>query len=455
MLTELDYSSSQDTLVFVGDLIAKHPSLQSSLDTLSYLRSLNAHSVRGNHDQSVISFRAYFAENYRRTHPSPDTLTDAQVEEFDYSTWEALDAPAPLANWHPLPKDWTWGSEHWKLARKMSNADATWLANLPLTIHIRPIHAYVIHAGLLPWTVPRSGLSALSDANYTAAVEEGGGSVDEEGWLPPDLLGSLKPDYFAPMTKKTTEYIMNSLEHSVLMVEQNRDPYSQCRISFLAWIIRIIADCSDVTALIEVRGVKKHGRPSKKDSGKPWHKIWNKSMRNCRIFSDTVEQFGIQALELEDEPIESRDLQDEDTGTAEGLDVDSEQEGEGDEDSDDDDDDDGENEEETSTKDIVVQRMKACRKLNVMWVNDLSLCAFNPANLILPSYGHWAGQGLNINKHTFGLDSGAVYGRKLSALIISPHGTYSTERKSSRLQFQDIKVEGRKAVIATLKCKQP
>ena len=33
-------------------------------------------------------------------------------------------------------------------------------------------------------------------------------------------------------------------------------------------------------------------------------------------------------------------------------------------------------------------------------------------------YGHWARQGLNIRRNTIGLDSGVVYGRKLSAYIL-------------------------------------
>ncbi|GAA5949480.1 hypothetical protein JCM21900_000234 [Sporobolomyces salmonicolor] len=33
-------------------------------------------------------------------------------------------------------------------------------------------------------------------------------------------------------------------------------------------------------------------------------------------------------------------------------------------------------------------------------------------------YGHWAGQGLKIQKHSIGLDTGCVYGRRLSALVV-------------------------------------
>ena len=36
-------------------------------------------------------------------------------------------------------------------------------------------------------------------------------------------------------------------------------------------------------------------------------------------------------------------------------------------------------------------------------------------------YGHWARKGLNIRSNTYGLDSGCVYGRALSAYILETH----------------------------------
>ncbi|GAA6017501.1 hypothetical protein JCM10207_008248 [Rhodosporidiobolus poonsookiae] len=45
-------------------------------------------------------------------------------------------------------------------------------------------------------------------------------------------------------------------------------------------------------------------------------------------------------------------------------------------------------------------------------------------------YGHWAGQGLQVQKHSIGLDSGCVYGRRLSALVV-PLGSNSSSPLSS------------------------
>lgn len=46
-------------------------------------------------------------------------------------------------------------------------------------------------------------------------------------------------------------------------------------------------------------------------------------------------------------------------------------------------------------------------------------------------YGHWARQGLNIQEHTYGLDSGCTYGRKLSAYILE-------EKKLVQIQAKKV-----------------
>ncbi|TNY21561.1 hypothetical protein DMC30DRAFT_375637 [Rhodotorula diobovata] len=45
-------------------------------------------------------------------------------------------------------------------------------------------------------------------------------------------------------------------------------------------------------------------------------------------------------------------------------------------------------------------------------------------------YGHWAGQGLQVQDHSIGLDSGCVYGRRLSALVV-PLSSASSPSSSS------------------------
>ncbi|KAK4331207.1 Metallophos domain-containing protein [Rhodotorula toruloides] len=46
-------------------------------------------------------------------------------------------------------------------------------------------------------------------------------------------------------------------------------------------------------------------------------------------------------------------------------------------------------------------------------------------------YGHWAGQGLQVHDHSIGLDTGCVYGRRLSALVVPLSNTSRSSTSSS------------------------
>jgi hypothetical protein len=49
-----------------------------------------------------------------------------------------------------------WRDEHFRIAKAMSQESADWLKKRSMTLHIRSLHAYVVHAGLLPWTIPKN-----------------------------------------------------------------------------------------------------------------------------------------------------------------------------------------------------------------------------------------------------------------------------------------------------------
>lgn len=143
-LRELDYSHDQtrhhnDSLVFVGDLVAKHPDIKSSLDTVKYIRSLNAYSVRGNHDQAVLDWRAWMERSQLE---GLGTTEDVEVSS------EESEPEQPPQN-VPTPLKHKWRDEHFRIAKQMSQASADWLAKRSMTLHIRSLHTYVVHAGLL------------------------------------------------------------------------------------------------------------------------------------------------------------------------------------------------------------------------------------------------------------------------------------------------------------------
>ena len=52
LLAKCAYNPNDTTLIFVGDLVNKGP---YSAETVSYVRTLGAYCVRGNHDESALT----------------------------------------------------------------------------------------------------------------------------------------------------------------------------------------------------------------------------------------------------------------------------------------------------------------------------------------------------------------------------------------------------------------
>ncbi|KAK4054033.1 hypothetical protein OIO90_003678 [Microbotryomycetes sp. JL221] len=81
MLDKLTFSEMDDSLVFVGDLVAKS-SVSSSIATVKRLREMGAVGVRGNNDQGVIAWRRWMEAYGRRT-------SSASTEEAAYAVGKA------------------------------------------------------------------------------------------------------------------------------------------------------------------------------------------------------------------------------------------------------------------------------------------------------------------------------------------------------------------------------
>jgi hypothetical protein len=98
---------------------------------------------------------------------------------------------------------------------------------------------------------------------------------------------------------------------------------------------------------------------------------------------------------------------------------------------------------------------------------------------LCPRYGHAAARGLDLHPYSFGLDSGAVYGRSFSALVVegrnwkgndgskkskkdddSKKKKQSSSRrgerlKSKKLESVDVAIGGRFARVYSMKTKKP
>jgi predicted phosphodiesterase len=58
LLYDLNYSSTKDVFIHVGDIITKGPH-KDSMSLLTYLASNNITGVRGNNDQKVVEWRGW------------------------------------------------------------------------------------------------------------------------------------------------------------------------------------------------------------------------------------------------------------------------------------------------------------------------------------------------------------------------------------------------------------
>ena len=257
LLDELAYTNvtstnEADTLAFVGDLVAKHPDIQRSLDTLDYVRSLHAASVRGNHDQDVLNWRHYI-ESYTAIGAASDPDNEPTAPD---------DVPEALKH--------KWRDEHFKIAKSMSEEAAAWLDGRSLTLHIRSLHAYIVHAGLLPWTIPKNtGKKKQGNKPKANTLQKQLADIDFSNTLgitsETDFLQSSSNGSFTPLNSSSsasTPHADSKLdpEMAILTVKQNRDPYT----------------------LLEMRSIKKSGKVTKKsNTGKPWAPIWNVVMAGC------------------------------------------------------------------------------------------------------------------------------------------------------------------------------
>ena len=167
------YHPKTDHLIHVGDIVAKGPP-DGSLNVLAYMAKHNITGVRGNHDQMVIGWRAWI-ENVLSYSGGRSWLVKLEKKRKNERRAYLRELKKALKKgkedeWKRIPDDWEFMGEHYTIARKMSDEQASYLSSLPLVMHIPRLHAFVVHAGLLPLDPRRS---ATSDKQPLARVPEG------------------------------------------------------------------------------------------------------------------------------------------------------------------------------------------------------------------------------------------------------------------------------------------
>jgi predicted phosphodiesterase len=106
LMSRLNYSPSHDTLIHVGDLVAKG---SRHSDVLDWFQEHNVLGVRGNHDQPVIQWRAWMEWTGGYSwEEAMDELNNEELSEVEMRVGKMG------RKW---PKGWEWKGEHWHIAR--------------------------------------------------------------------------------------------------------------------------------------------------------------------------------------------------------------------------------------------------------------------------------------------------------------------------------------------------
>ncbi|KAJ7903490.1 Metallo-dependent phosphatase-like protein, partial [Mycena olivaceomarginata] len=249
LLDKLAYDPSSDVLLHLGDIVAKGPH-EGSMAVLSYMAQNNITGVRGNHDQKVIEWRSWL-EWIRGIDGGKRFLTDFHAKAKAASP----DDPEEWAEKHikkiakrkwrmKIPDGWKILSDHYRIARAMSDAEYRYLLSLPLVLHVPTAHTFIAHAGVLP-----------SDPRYAPYHRR------QPLARIPVLPHGVKHDKTSP--EKTLPLLRRLQETAVLTdVPQNTDP----------WVT------------LNMRGVLADHSVTRSKDGEPWSDVWNHDIDLCEGF---------------------------------------------------------------------------------------------------------------------------------------------------------------------------
>lgn len=273
------------------------------------------------------------------------------------------------------------------MRRDLTQAQAAYLMSFPLVNHVPHLHLFIAHAGILPSdprlspTDPRQPLAHLpdSDSRHHPIGYDPNTDVDADRDRDDAFMGRLHAKMIVPSAEEPTagtaqanltESVLRQMQETALLQEvpQNRD----------AWVV------------LNMRSVKKKGKVTRYvgprlslrslltlscrngEKGTPWSDLWNEQMDRC----DGFDAFAPSASSL-----------------SVNADADADWDARLDEDA--------------SEVDAAVKKQKYSLRCH-------------PATVV---YGHAASRGLDVKRWSMGLDTGCLYGRKLTALMLSGPGS--------------------------------
>ncbi|KIY71516.1 Metallo-dependent phosphatase [Cylindrobasidium torrendii FP15055 ss-10] len=297
LLHKVSYTPTSDTLVSVGDIVAKGPH-KGSMAVLDWMATHNVTAVRGNHDEHVVEWYSWlqwvrsmhggskFIETVctrwehaqKHGHNDPEVWVEREIErdQVNKKWWKRI----------PKGKGWIMFGDHFEIARAMDQRMYDYLVSLPLKLHIPHAHTFIAHAGVLSSDPKR------------------------KPWHRKQPLANVPKG-------KDTHHIRTLQEQAVLTdIPPNNDP----------WVT------------LNMRSITEDGDISRQSDDHPWSKHYASDMGRCAGF------------ELQDHRAER-------------------------------------------------SKQLPCYPMSVV-------------------YGHAAGRGLDVKRWSIGLDSGCVYERRMTALVL-------------------------------------
>jgi len=243
------------------------------------MASNNVTGVRGNHDQKVIEWRGWL--KWISTIPCAsqwlnnleNQWRETQANEGDDVTLQSwLRRARKSAShkdkscWQLVPNDWLLFDDHYSIARDMSELQYQYLLKLPLRLYVPSAHAFIVHAGLLPY-----------NPHYP---------VDDTSKQPLARLPDLPP-------RKNAESFLRIMDNNLLDIPN--DPSSsttrpshkydrkieQLRNLQEIALLTEIPQNTDPWVTLNIRSIANGKVKRRSSKGKPWSKIWEEHMQSC------------------------------------------------------------------------------------------------------------------------------------------------------------------------------
>jgi predicted phosphodiesterase len=374
LLSKIHFDKTHDHLILTGDLINKGP---DSAGVVDLAIELGAHAVRGNHEDRVLSVYAAMEKTPVSQEPATDAV-DLETKVFDKGEEENQDKKDHDKDPKAAKEEYLTheglldrgDKPEFQVARKLSKRQIQWLSQLPVILKVGRIpsnkdvppafkNMVVVHGGLVPNV-------SLADQDPTAVMS----------------MRSL----VYPIDELRRKAVRRFLEDKA----KNRGRGSiaaaqQIDEEMIDEFVQKIMDAEGLSFEHEGDDV---AVPTDGREGRMWWKEWNR-------FQERLAKTTTAAAAAEE---------DEETGALAAAATAAATPDKGD---------------KTAAPETAQKKHKKANKTRQQTAVERELDG------ITIVYGHDAKSGLKVpdtygNGHgyTFGLDSGCVYGRKLSALVI-------------------------------------